>query len=413
MANEPEETPALVTAAGQGDVPRMAALLDAGESPDTVYRRDLEERSHAGSYTRTLLLPALHAAVSSGSIEAVRLLLERGANREALDEERQTAVVRAVDAGHEGIVRLFLDYGADLDARDGSGCPVMRQAAAAGHAAIVRLLLERGADPEAQGPVGGTALMAAAERGHVEVVRLLLESGADPMTRRQPPLSGNSLELKRPGDTAFTGAASQGHTDVLRLLGERVETDEYGRALIEAARDPSGVEAVRFLLGRGGVDINARDRSGDTALYGAVRFGSPESARLLLAAGADPNLTYTYRRLMPPHREGVTALMVAAGRGSGPLTELLLHSGARIDMANEQGWTALWYAVNARAVASHEKDDPLRLLLERGSDPNAPNREGLTLLSYLRSRREALQPLIGAARVEEAEALLLAAGATE
>jgi ankyrin repeat protein len=109
---------------------------------------------------------------------------------------------------------------------------------------------------------------------------------------------------------------------------------------------------------------------GLTALLFAVRQGSLETVRALAAAGADVNQTSV---------DGSAPLLVAVQNGHYETGRFLLDHGASPNQANVKGWTPLYLAVANRnalttAVPPPAKEgalDFIKLLLDRGADPNA------------------------------------------
>ena len=85
----------------------------------------------------------------------------------------------AADRGHLKVIQLLLEAGADTNAIDENLATASMAASHNGHLEVVRLLLEAGADANAIDENMATALMDADQNGHLEVVRLLLEAGAD------------------------------------------------------------------------------------------------------------------------------------------------------------------------------------------------------------------------------------------
>ena len=77
--------------------------------------------------------------------------------------------------GELGKARLLLDHGADIDAIDEEYCSTpLGVAARRGQAAAVTLLLERGADPVAAGAPWAIPLEWAKKKGHEPVAEMLL-----------------------------------------------------------------------------------------------------------------------------------------------------------------------------------------------------------------------------------------------
>jgi ankyrin repeat protein len=70
----------------------------------------------------------------------VRLLLEKGADVEAKDNNGGTALYRAAGSGHEAMVRLLLEKGADVEAKNNNGWMALYRAAGSRHEAVVQLL---------------------------------------------------------------------------------------------------------------------------------------------------------------------------------------------------------------------------------------------------------------------------------
>jgi hypothetical protein len=104
----------------------------------------------------------------------VRLLLELGADPNAVTKKNESALANASTAGVEESVKLLLDRGATVNVRDDRGYSPLLYAAAseAAPAGIVKMLLAKGADTNCTGD-GETARQLAAKRGDTEVARLL------------------------------------------------------------------------------------------------------------------------------------------------------------------------------------------------------------------------------------------------
>jgi ankyrin repeat protein len=116
-------------------------------------------------------------------------------------------------------------------------------------------------------------------------------------------------------------------------------------------------------------------------LMQASKVGSVEIARLLLAAGANPNLA---------NDEGQTALIIAATHGHCDVAELLLEKGANPDMQNNDRWTALM-----AAVYSNHNNIALKLI-EAGATPHIQDKNytNALLLAVDKESEEVLNALL-------------------
>ena len=132
------------------------------------------------------------------------------------------------------------------------------------------------------------------------------------------------------------------------------------------AASKGDTEAVQSLIDAG-VDVNARNKAGYTALMVAAKNGDSESVIALLKAGASVNIR---------QKDGMTALMWAATNPfSSECTELLLKAGADVNARNKNGWTTLIVA------SKYGGEGNIAALLRKGADVNAKEyRLGMTPL---------------------------------
>lgn len=175
----------------------MEAAIQAGASVDRVER---------GGWA------ALHHAVASGNSEMVHLLLAYSANPDirsmAQGEEGATALHLAACTGNTAALKLLLDSGADTEAVDQRGKTAVHWAALQGRMESLKILQESNCNLMAQVSGRGTALHYAAAFGDMEVVEWLVEQGVD--------ISGKDKN----GRLAKDVAKKNGHMHVHHLLKE-------------------------------------------------------------------------------------------------------------------------------------------------------------------------------------------------
>jgi ankyrin repeat protein len=131
----------------------------------------------------------LFSAARAGDLAGIRAALEKGVDVNLRDEAGMTPLMHAArgerpilgsppPVDHPDAVRLLLDAGADPEARSKSGQNALILAARYGRAGTVALLLERGIDVNARGKDGKSALDWAMERNHKDVAARLRQADA-------------------------------------------------------------------------------------------------------------------------------------------------------------------------------------------------------------------------------------------
>ncbi len=244
-----------------------------------------------GGLGRTRLMYAARA----GDVRRVAALLRpRGAEDEvdATGAEYMSALHHACAADRAEVVRLLLDRGADKDADDGGYWLPLHYASAMGHAGVVALLVGRGAatddDEDDPGPYTVQPLHVACEHGHVEVVRLLVHAGADQEAWDHRVRTPYIRAIERDQEAVVLFLLDRGQ----RVDG-RVRFSTTLHTALAAAAFREHESMARLLLDRG-ADVNAENEAHQTALHEAARGGSAAITRLFLERGADPWATYRW-----------------------------------------------------------------------------------------------------------------------
>lgn len=119
---------------------------------------------------------ALNAAAKQGDATIIQLLLDRGAaDVNAKGGPYGSALQAAVAMSDVTITQLLLDKGAEVNAHNGGA---LREAAKQGDATIIQLLLDMGADINAKGGLYGSPLQAAVVKSDATIIQLLLDRGS-------------------------------------------------------------------------------------------------------------------------------------------------------------------------------------------------------------------------------------------
>jgi ankyrin repeat protein len=191
-------------------------------------------------------------------------------------------------------------------------------AASRDNAAGVRVALAEGADVNARDNHAQTALLFAVQHNDLALALELIQNGAD--------INAQALNQ----DTPWLLAGALGRTEMLAAILETGKVDytirnRYGGNALIPACERGHVDTVRLLLERSKIDVNHINNLGWTGLLEAVILsdGGPrhvEIVRLLLAAGADPNIA---------DKEGVTPLQHARDRRYDAIAALIRDAGGK------------------------------------------------------------------------------------
>jgi ankyrin repeat protein len=152
---------------------------------------------------------ALHLLVLGESEEAVRSILQLGADPAALCDFGESPLSLAASLGRASLVRTLLQAGAPL-AADGQLEPTLHKAVRSGSVETVRLILEAGADVNEQTDFAEAPIHLAAEDDLVAIAELLIASGADPLL--QTSFDGTALDVAlRAGSTGCVALLTSKH----------------------------------------------------------------------------------------------------------------------------------------------------------------------------------------------------------
>ena len=332
-----------------------------------------------------------YSALRANNLAQLQSWLGSKANPNAADDRGITPLMYAAEIGSVDAMRLLIDHGADVNAQNAFGSTALMWSAS--DPAKVRLLLDHGAQVNTAARSGRTALIVACfTNPSAEVVRLLLAKGArvDVMDARHV--------------TPLNAATFGNDTATVRLLLDAdadLQTPDtfIGLTPLMNAAGNRNVEAVKLLLAKG-AQVNAVSKTenlpkiqtgtvefgGWTPLLMASAFGPPEAVQILLNAGA---------RIDAQDYRGFTPLMLAVGtdRYDRRTVHLLLAHHAGLSPTNHLGETALDWAYKfddpavIHALGGSPKDlaRPVRLSKDPVDTRTAISR-GVHLLEHTNDR---------------------------
>ena len=173
------------------------------------------------------------------------------------------------------------------------------------------------------------------------------------------------LRMRTPNGTLVLTATFYGAADVLKLLLARTPEDALN--LYEAST-VGNARRLKTILGQSRVRVNeANPEEGFTPLGLAAFFGHSEAVKVLLEHGADVNLK-------PPSRFANTAVDAAVSGDRADAVRILLAAGANPNVTSDANYTTLHKA------AVHGNLDVVRMLLDHGADVHAIRDGGHTPL---------------------------------
>jgi len=312
----------------------------------------------------------LMEAAARNKMDAASLLLKRGAHVNYKDEFGRGALMHACQTFQPNMkmVDMLLAHGAAIDAVDRKGMTPFQQAVCSDKIELARMLLQQNASVDYRGDFGRSALIHAcmAPRPNMAIIQILMEFGAD-----------CNLCCQR-GWTSLMYAVSLGHYKVVQfLLAKRADPNVQGTngqsALMLAARN--GNERIMRILLKHRAKLAFRDMYGNDALRDAVYSGNATAVSLLMKYKAH-RIKPQYIGSHPVHRRTVlmdavffskslavlealiqggckvnecagsqTALMIAVQREHSAAAQLLVEYGARVDLSDGNGETAVMHAL--------------------------------------------------------------------
>jgi len=395
-------------------VPADAPIADASMRNDAAQVRLLVANGAEVNAAHGDGMTGLHWAAENGNPEIASILLESGADVEAVTRLGAYRPLHlAARRGNASVIQLLLDASADPETESATGgVTPLHFAAASGKAASVQALMDHGVELDARESIWGqTPLMFAAAAGRTEVIRVLLQAGSDPALTaavldmpsrdefdRQDQQARRARMAETEQTVDRTGEVRQGGTEQRRTASSSGRAQSERELLLVQQRDRVNqpLSHAQLVGGYGGM----------TALLMAVRDGHASTAFALLDHGVEIDQVSAGDHTSP--------LLMALINGHFGLAMELFNRGADPTVASDAGATPLYIALNTEWIPKSRHPQPthrlqqevtyldlMKAFLEAGVDPNARLTKQLWYTTfgddYLRTNRTGATPFWRAA----------------
>lgn len=273
---------------------------------DLTTLRKLVATSAAVNSEDKLHSRTLHYAAIYGSGDAMRILLDAGADPNARDQRGATPLIYA--AWNYDMVRLLVERGAEVNAASKTGVtPLMIACSVHGNVAAVQYLIAHHADVRATDQFDSDALVLAGLKSDPEIERLLLASGANPH------------HADKEGFTALHNSLAYSDFTAAKLL-------------LAAGSDPNAANTFGGQVKNGPLALVHL-----TPLMLAVPHSQPEIVASLLQAGAHAN-DVDIRKMTP------LMLSIASDQANPEIVQQLIIAGADVNAKDQYGQSVLDWA---------------------------------------------------------------------
>lgn len=367
----------------------------------------------------------LWGAARIGDLDGIKQYLDADADINELSEVTNLSPLSwATLMGKKDAAELLLELGADVNVRQEDGGTPLHIAVVLGRTELAELLIEKGADVNLKNRGGDTPSSGLhvpwamtkfmigmfdialeqekVEAGRAEIAKMLNVK----LTAKPSGVANNVWEAVFIGDINVVKQAITDGTDV------NAKNPQFGDPLLNTAALMGHTEILTFLLDKG-ADVNVRNKDGNTALHLAAFLGRVDAVELLLKHGIDANVQNndggsamdsakvdwaTTQMILSMIRIEMDEAELKAGRAAvikllsqhlknametqddiwtaaaeGDLVAIKKHLGNDVDVNAfdpKFGVSPLsWAALSGQTEAA-------KLLIEKGADVNAKNRDG-------------------------------------
>mmetsp|Transcript_10315 Transcript_10315/g.15086 ORF Transcript_10315/g.15086 Transcript_10315/m.15086 type:complete len:451 (+) Transcript_10315:18-1370(+) len=332
----------------------------------------------------------IHLASVNGQLELLKVLLESKANIMIKNKNEDIPIHLAASKGNSKIVSCLLDHQIEtLEARNKYGETPLLVAVVHGNVDVVHCLIEYNSNIKKRDTKGNNVFHLACSYGHLELVDFFAERNKNLMKVQ------NSWE-----DTPFLSAIENNQEKIVKRmleLGYKLnKTDKQKAVHVGAVK--GNLQILEMLIGLG-LNLELKNRKGDTPLNVACFFGKTDIVRRLIDQGVSTALqpdeygrnhihklcekgkteildcfyTDSHEDLNLQDTFGQTPLHVAIARRHFEITKRFIELGVDLEKKDTSGNTPLLSAI------THNQMDIVKLLIEHKADITAINAEKNTI----------------------------------
>jgi len=319
---------AVMLAIEENNIEMLEELLTAGASVDN----DIE------------FITPLEQALQKDDVAIAARLLDSGAEINRVNKKNETPIILALEDNKNNFVKLFLEKGASTDAVEG-GINPLQLALELSNEFAVDLLMLAGADPNAPDRKGRTPLFVAAENENLSLAEMLIKHGANASfvssTWKETPVqmmidkknifmlailinNGAPVTVETDFEKTPVAMAIEAGFPYLKYLLQASDLlldskDKNENSFLHYAVLENNDSRIIEELVKAGLDIEAVNSEGKTALHIAALKNNIECLKTLISLGAQIN---------PLDNEGNTPFMVSKGESE---TVLSINGGKNMD----------------------------------------------------------------------------------
>ncbi|OXU20262.1 hypothetical protein TSAR_004779 [Trichomalopsis sarcophagae] len=348
----------------------------------------------------------LHMAISQKNLETINLLLDRDADVNYVNGNKESSLHLACREDSAEVVKMLIEYKAKINVKTKDNITPLHIAVRNGNIEIVEYLLICGAETDCQDNQGKIPLQLAVEQRHVQIVDRLLERDptADSVNNRKA-FKKALLEYGLRSDiykcfvrrgfvptpaeiseVAFA-AVTKGYFHIVESLLEMKCEDnlllfttrnDIGDTLLHSATKTRQHDIVRLLISRK-ADVHAINNEGNTPIICAIENNDEHIVKTFLTEGVEAVRSFP----LLLH----TVIQTKRDKSRRLLELILQQSAADVDQRDEEleGSTALHLVCREAMKCDVELAD---LLLRKGANVNAATNQGTTALHMAASRKD-------------------------